>query len=250
MSLIPQAAPGISKSLTAELANRAWALFQEVEKLGGMEAALRAGFPQKLVSEKAAEKLKAVSGRRDSIVGVNQYANVKEKPLNIPVVDTAAFHKHRVQQIASYRTELEDDENKAVLDSLAKIVTFKDARLFEACVTAAAAGATIGEITRAIRINDSPCAPITPVCLTRAAAPVEAVRGQMEKFVAKGNARPQIFLFNMGSLKEHKARADFARGFLRRRRIRHPVTRRIQDQRGRPGGLRQIQVQSGGHLLD
>ena len=42
--------------LTAELANRAWALFQEVEKLGGMEAALKAGFPQKAVAATAAGK--------------------------------------------------------------------------------------------------------------------------------------------------------------------------------------------------
>ena len=35
------------ENLTAELASRAWALFQEVEKLGGMAAALQAGFPQK-----------------------------------------------------------------------------------------------------------------------------------------------------------------------------------------------------------
>ena len=200
--------------LTAELANRAWALFQEIEKLGGMEAALRAGFPQKLVSEKAVEKLKAVTGRRDAIVGVNQYANVKEKPLEIPPVDTVAFHKHRVQTIASHRTSLEDDENEAVLASLAKIVVFKDVELFEACVTAVTAGATIGEVTRAIRINDSPSAPITPVCITRMAAPIEQMRAAMDRYVAKGNERPSAFFCNMGSLKEHKARADFSRGFL------------------------------------
>ena len=38
---------------------------------------------------------------------------------------------------------------------------------------AAVAGATLGEIVRAIRINDRPCAPVTPVTLTRAAAALE-----------------------------------------------------------------------------
>jgi methylmalonyl-CoA mutase len=48
------------ESLTAELAERAWALFQEVEKLGGMAAALQSGFPQKAVAATASErKLKA-----------------------------------------------------------------------------------------------------------------------------------------------------------------------------------------------
>ena len=200
--------------LTSELATRAWSLFQEIEKLGGMEAALRAGFPQKAVTEKATERLKAVTTRRDTIVGVNQYANIKENLLECPQIDAVAFHKRRVQQIASHRTSLEDDESEAVLASLAKIVVMKDVELFEACITAVTAGATIGEVTRAIRINDSPCAPITPVCITRSAAPIEHVRGIVDRFIAKGNERPTAFLCNMGSLKEHKARADFARGFL------------------------------------
>jgi len=198
------------ENLTGELATRTWALFQEVEKLGGMEAALRAGFPQKTVAATAAERIKAVARRRDSIVGVNQYANPKEKPLEVPAVDAKAFHKKRVQQIASHRTSLDDAENQVVLDRLAEVIGPKVADGFEACVAAAGAGATLGEITRAIRIVDSPCAPITPVCLTRAAVQFEALRAAMNR-----QAEPaKVFLCNMGSLKEHKARADFSRGFF------------------------------------
>jgi len=81
---------------------------------------------------------------------------------------------------------------------------------FDACVAAAGAGATLGELTRAIRILDSPSAPITPVCLTRVAARFEELRAAMNR-----QSEPaQVFLCNMGSLKEHKARADFARGFF------------------------------------
>ena len=202
------------ENLTAELANRAWALFQEVEKLGGMEAALRAGFPQKTVAATAGEKLKAVTRRRDSIVGVNQYANPKEQPLERPLVDAKAFHKHRVQQVASYRTSLEEEESEVVLQKLAKVVNSKGTELFEACVDAVLAGATLGEITRAVRISDSICPPVTPVCITRAAAPIEKLRAAMDRYVARTQERPQAFLCNMGSLKEHKARADFSRGFL------------------------------------
>jgi methylmalonyl-CoA mutase len=198
------------ESLTGDLAERAWALFQEIEKLGGMEAALRAGFPQKAVSDTAAQKLKAVARRRDSIVGVNQYANTKEKPLELPAVEAKAFHKKRVQQIASHRTSFDDAENQIVLDRLAEVIGPQSADGFEACVAAASAGATLGEITRAIRILDSPCAPITPVCLTRASAQFEALRAAMNRQPAPA----QVFLCNMGPLKEHKARADFARGFF------------------------------------
>jgi methylmalonyl-CoA mutase len=198
------------ENLTAEIATRAWSLFQEVEKLDGMEAALRAGFPQKTVAATAAEKIKAVSRRRDSIVGVNQYANPKEHPLEFPAENGRAFHKRRVQQIASYRTSLDDAESQIVLDRLAEVIGPKGVEIFESCAAAALAGATLGEITRAIRIIDSPCTPIVPVCLTRAAAPFEALRAAMSRLPEPA----QVFLCNMGSLKEHKARADFARGFF------------------------------------
>jgi methylmalonyl-CoA mutase len=200
--------------LTSEIAQRAWALFQEVEGLGGIEAAMRAGFPQKAVADVASERIKAVNRRRDSIIGINQYANPTETPLNVPVEDAKAFHKRRVQQVASHRTSLEENQSEIVLEKLAKVVESKAPDLFDACVEAIVSGATLGEITRAIRINDSPSPPITPVCITRAAAGLEQLRTATDRHIAAGHERPKAFLFNMGPLREHKARADFSRGFL------------------------------------
>jgi len=202
------------ESLTSEIAQRAWALFQEVEGLGGIEAAMRAGFPQKAVAEVASERIKAVNRRRDSIIGINQYANPTETPLTVPVEDAKAFHKRRVQQVASHRTSLEENQSEVVLEKLAKVVESKALELFDACVEATVSGATLGEITRAIRINDSPSPPITAVCITRAAAGLEQLRTATDRHIAAGHERPKAFLFNMGPLREHKARADFSRGFL------------------------------------
>jgi methylmalonyl-CoA mutase len=202
------------ETLTAELAQRAWALFQEVEKLGGMEAAIRAGFPQKAVADTASEKIKAVNRRRDSIVGLNQYANPTEKALDVSLEDAKAFHKRRVQQVASYRTSLEEEQSEIVLQKLAAVVGSKGPDLFDACVEAISAGATLGEITRAVRINDSPSPPITPVFMTRVGADLERLRTATDRYVVAGHDRPKAFLLNMGPLREHKARADFSRGFL------------------------------------
>ncbi len=196
--------------LTAELAKRAWALFQEVEKLGGMRAALEDGFPQKTVAETAAKKLKAVAGRRDSIVGVNQYANPAEKPLPVTTVSAEPFHKRRVQQVTSHRTSLDDETNAEVLKQLSRVVGAKGAQLFDVCVDAVAAGATLGELTRAIRIQDAPGTPIIPVCITRAATQFERLRAAMNRQTEPA----QVFLCTMGSPKEYRARAEFSRGFF------------------------------------
>ena len=199
------------ESTTAEIATRAWLLFQEVEKAGGIESALRAGVPQKAVAEMAAKKIKALSGRRDSMVGVNQYANPKEKPLEAAAINSKAFHKRRAQQIASHRTSLDDADSQLVLDRLAEIVGPRREDVFGACVEAVGAGATLGEITRALRIKDSPCEPVTPVSLTRVALPIEGLRAAMNR---RPDGPAKVFLCNMGPLKEHKARADFAGGFF------------------------------------
>ncbi len=200
--------------ITGKLAGRAWALFQEVEKIGGMAAALQAGVPQKAVAATAKEKITAVGRRRDSIVGVNQYANTKEKTLDVPVTDTAAFQKQRAAQVASHRTSLGDSENEAVLGKLAELLHLKDAALFAACIEAVGVGATLGEVTRAIRGGDTAVTTITPVCLSRAAVQFESLRGASDRYLAKHKVRPAVFLCNMGSLREHKARADFSRGFF------------------------------------
>ncbi len=69
------------ESLTAQLAEKAYALFQDVEKAGGMAAAALAGTPQAAVAAVDAEKRKLLDQRRMTLVGVNLYANPLEKPL-------------------------------------------------------------------------------------------------------------------------------------------------------------------------
>ncbi|MDB6057497.1 MAG: methylmalonyl-CoA mutase, partial [Verrucomicrobiales bacterium] len=202
------------ENLTVELGKLAWAQFQEIWTMGGMEAALRAGKPQKDIAKVAADKLKAVATRRASIVGVNQYANPKEKPLDRPQVDPTVFYKRRVNQVIAHRTSMEVDTSEIVMEKLTAVVDKRGAARFEACLEAVAAGATIGEITRALRIHDSPSKPITPVCITRASMSYEKSREEMESFTARTGSPAQVFLCNMGPLKEHKARADFSNGFF------------------------------------
>lgn len=202
------------EQLTHELAQRAWGVFQEVEKRGGMAKALRSGWPQKEVARVAAERLEQVAHRRASVVGTNVYANTTEKPLTVPLTDTSIFHKRRVQRTEAARTAADDVQHQAVLDRLARIIGKEGDALFDASVDAVGAGATLGEITRAIRIQDRPDEPLTPVCQTRLASQFERLRRAMEANAATLGRRYRVFLATMGPPKQHRARADFARGFL------------------------------------
>ncbi len=79
------------ETLTRQVASKAWALFQDIERRGGMAAALREGYPQALVEKTAAERVAAVEQRRDGVIGTNLHPNLREKlPAVAPVVPAAA----------------------------------------------------------------------------------------------------------------------------------------------------------------
>ena len=69
------------ETLTSQVAETAWAIFQQIEKVGGMLKALEAGIPQQQIKAVAAKKAEAIAQRRLSLIGVNVYANATEKPL-------------------------------------------------------------------------------------------------------------------------------------------------------------------------
>lgn len=78
------------ESLTAQVAQAAWTLFQQVDAEGGMVQALQAGSVQAAVGKVLAERLKKLATRSDRAVGTNMYANVLEKKLERPAAAEAA----------------------------------------------------------------------------------------------------------------------------------------------------------------
>ncbi len=187
------------EKLTDSLARAAWALFQDIEARGGFAAALRSGFPQKLVAKAAAEKQDAVAKRRLGLVGTNLFPNLKEKPLASVASDALS---HRAALAAAIRARRH------------AVAAAPDAGdRFTAALAAARAGATIGQLAR---LGTVPAAepPITGLVPRRAAEDFESLRAATAAFAARTGARPKVFLAKMGPTLQHKARADFAAGFF------------------------------------
>ncbi|HRM76363.1 MAG TPA: methylmalonyl-CoA mutase family protein, partial [Paracoccus sp. (in: a-proteobacteria)] len=61
------------ESLTAELADKAWALIEEVEAMGGMTKAVATGMPKLRIEETAARRQALIDRGEEVIVGVNKY---------------------------------------------------------------------------------------------------------------------------------------------------------------------------------
>ena len=84
----PAAGSGLVDGETAELAERAWALFQAIEAEGGMVAALRSGSFHAKVAGVAKTRLEAIAKRREPVTGVSEFPNVAEGA--VAVMETPA----------------------------------------------------------------------------------------------------------------------------------------------------------------
>lgn len=74
----PSAGSYYIETLTDEIAKQAWKIFLDVEEQGGFLAAVKAGTIQQTIRATAASRLKAVSSRREILLGTNQYPNFLE----------------------------------------------------------------------------------------------------------------------------------------------------------------------------
>lgn len=68
------------ETLTHQVAEKAWELFQEIETAGGMLAALQKGLPQEQVEQVHRDREAAVLNSDDLMVGVNFSKNKEDKP--------------------------------------------------------------------------------------------------------------------------------------------------------------------------
>lgn len=81
----PAAGSYYIETLTNKIAEQAWNIFLEIEENGGFFEAVKSGVVQKTIKATATARLKAVSGRREILLGTNQFPNFNEV-LNIPQV--------------------------------------------------------------------------------------------------------------------------------------------------------------------
>jgi len=91
----PAAGSGFVETLTEDLAAEAWAGFQEIERAGGIVAALTEGSLQRRISEARAKRRAAIEKRRKPITGTSEFPNIAEKPvITLPVAPWPAAQPH------------------------------------------------------------------------------------------------------------------------------------------------------------
>lgn len=79
----PAAGSGGIEDLTDQLCRAAWALFQEIEKHGGIDAALASGFLQGRIAQTRSAREKAIATRRDPLTGTSEFPFLGELPVKV-----------------------------------------------------------------------------------------------------------------------------------------------------------------------
>ena len=137
------------ESLTADLADRAREIIAEVEAAGGMTRAIAEGTPKLRIEEAAALRQVRVDRGQDTIVGVNKYMADDSDSVDVLDIDNTEVRQLQVRRLEEVRSQRDGGACEAALSALTE-TAIADGNLLAACVEAARARATVGEISDAM----------------------------------------------------------------------------------------------------
>jgi len=138
------------ESLTRELEERAWALIERVDELGGAVAAVEQGFTQHEIEDAAYEHERALESGEDVLVGVNRFVEEEgEEEIELHRLDPEA-ERRQVERTARVRANRDAEAAKAALERVRDAARGAD-NLLPPMRDALAAHCTVGEICNALR---------------------------------------------------------------------------------------------------
>jgi len=148
-SVDPWAGSYYIESLTHEIAQKAWALIEEVEKLGGMAKAIETGVPKMRIEEAAARAQGKIDSGTQTIVGINKYRLEKEDPIDILDIDNSAVRLSQIERLKTLRANRNEAVVQASLAEITKAAESGKGNLLELAIDAAQKRASLGEISDA-----------------------------------------------------------------------------------------------------
>lgn len=185
--------------LTDKIAAKSWEIFQDIEKQGGMLAALESGSVQDSVQAVCKAKLQNVRRRKDKIVGSNMYPDLKGKKLPIHAPECKAGQPFP----------------GAPVPQPVELTVSADAAMISQAVAAANNGANKISLYIASGLTNNEGAPtVKPLPPHRAAEEYEALRDASAAFTEKTGAAPAILQLNMGPSRKYRLRADWTAAFF------------------------------------
>ncbi|MHA6324161.1 methylmalonyl-CoA mutase [Roseivivax sp. CAU 1753] len=191
------------EKLTHDLAEKAWAMIEEVDEMGGMTKAVETGMPKLRIEEAAAQRQAKIDRGEDVIVGVNKYRLAKEDDLDILDIDNAKVRDGQIKALERIRATRDQAACDAALAELSRRAS-EGGNLLEAAVEAARARASVGEISMAMeKVFGRHRAEVKTLAGVYGAAyegdeGFAAIQKSVEQFAEDEGRRPRMLVVKMG----------------------------------------------------
>lgn len=192
------------ESLTNEIAHRAWAHIQEIEKLGGMAKAIETGLPKLRIEEAAARTQARIDSGRQTIVGINKYRLDHEDPIDILEIDNTEVRNEQCARLEQLREGRDEEAVRKALADITECVRTKKGNLLDLAVKAAGLRASLGEISDAceevVGRYKAIIRTISGVYSSETKNDPDFIRAQQmtEEFAKREGRQPRIMVAKMG----------------------------------------------------
>jgi methylmalonyl-CoA mutase len=192
------------EKLTQDMADKAWALIEEVEAMGGMTKAVDSGWAKLKIEASAAEKQARIDSGKDVIVGVNKYKLAKEDPIDFLDIDNHAVRESQIARLKQIRATRDTVKVQAALDALTESARSGQGNLLELSIQAIRLRATVGEVSDALeKVFGRHRADIQKVTGVYAAAYDSAegwdkLKGEIAAFAEAQGRRPRVMISKLG----------------------------------------------------
>ena len=147
----PWAGSYMMESLTQEMADKAWAIIEEVEAMGGMTKAVDSGWAKLKIEAAAAQKQARIDSGQDVIVGVNKYKLATEDAIDARDIDNVAVRDGQIARLQKIKATRDDAAVKAALEALT-FAAGHGGNLLDLSIKAMRLRATVGEVSDALEV--------------------------------------------------------------------------------------------------
>ena len=139
------------EKLTTDLEEQAAVLIGEIDKLGGMVAAIEAGYVQRQIEKAAYDHQLAIESGERPVVGINCFEEEERSDPQIAVHEIPeGLEQRKAAELEAWRAERDSDAVARALDALHVSVS-SDTNVVEAIFEAVKQEATLGEVADRLR---------------------------------------------------------------------------------------------------
>jgi len=200
----PWAGSYMMESLTQEMADKAWAIIEEVEAMGGMTKAVDSGWAKLKIEAAAAEKQARIDSGKDVIVGVNKYKLAQEDAMDSLSIDNVKVRDGQIERLQHIRATRDGAQVQAALDALTASAASGEGNLLALTIQAMRLRATVGEVSDALESvygrHRADTQKVTGVYAAAydSAEGWEQLQNEIAEFAEHHGRRPRVMIAKLG----------------------------------------------------